>query len=360
MKILFLLRQGDYYGFQYSYGGAKAGLYNSSIMTSNQLIDKLGVEAKVKVVFDANSIDREVSIYRPNIVILEALWVTPQKLKEIKALHKNVKFVVRIHSEVPFLANEGIGVEWIKEYSLIPGVIVGLNSILAYNDFQRATIGDYAYLPNIYEDVHLPKTNNIKKVINKIAKIFLGNPSEKEIKKVSKIVNIGSFGAIRPLKNNLIQAFAAIEFGNLFNKTIVFHVNSSRMEHGGETVVRNIRSLFEGGPHVLVEHGWLPRPAFLQLVSEMDLGMQLSFNESFNIVAADFVQQRVPIIVSETIEWMPNIAKTSTIDSSKIVDKIAHAVTHPQSLNLLSRIYLNKYNIEATEEWEEFLAFFGL
>jgi len=54
----------------------------------------------------------------------------------------------------------------------------------------------------------------------------------------------------------------------------------------------------------------------------MDLGMQLSFSESFNIVTADFISQYVPIIVSPTISWMDDSLQVGTENLKQIVDKL--------------------------------------
>src|SRR5689334_13150548 len=102
---------------------------------------------------------------------------------------------------------------------------------------------------------------------------------------MKEIINIASFGSLRPFKNQLIQAVAAIVFAEQKDKILYFHINSTRMEQGGESVIKNIKALFEGTDHKLVEHGWLEQHHFLELVSRMDLGMQISFTESFNLVA---------------------------------------------------------------------------
>jgi len=41
---------------------------------------------------------------------------------------------------------------------------------------------------------------------------------------------------------------------------------------------------------------------FIRVVKSMDIGMQVSLSESFNIVAADFVSNGVPLVGSPDIE----------------------------------------------------------
>src|SRR5688572_17003341 len=88
-KILFLLRKNNSSGAEYSDPNiftSKSGLLNSAKLTAEALKENLGLDAKIEVCFDANSIDREVHLFKPRYCILEALWVTPDKMKEIARL----------------------------------------------------------------------------------------------------------------------------------------------------------------------------------------------------------------------------------------------------------------------------------
>ena len=61
---------------------------------------------------------------------------------------------------------------------------------------------------------------------------------------------------------------------------------------------------------------------FTNLISTMDISMQVSFNETYNIVSADAVNNLVPVVVSDEIKWVLGLFKTSTVDSKKIVKKL--------------------------------------
>ena len=65
-------------------------------------------------VVDNNDIDREIVKFQPTVVIIEAFWVVPDKFDILKILHPKVVLVVRNHSEIPFLANEGVAFEWLQ------------------------------------------------------------------------------------------------------------------------------------------------------------------------------------------------------------------------------------------------------
>lgn len=341
MKVLFLLKINNGYGY---YTGPKSGLFNSANILAVQLKEHLGLQTKVVTCVDGNSIDKEVNIYKPDIVILEAIWVTPEKLREIARLYPDIQFIVRVHSEVSFLSNEGKALEWINEYITIHNTIVGFNSKATHDEF-RKVYPFVLYLPNIYEDVISPKVRLLK---------FMGQRKSKHHKRE---INIGCFGAIRPLKNQLFQALAAIRYASIEGKFLNYHINATRIEQQGSAVLDNIRSLFSVTRHNLVEHAWLDRPDFLALVGKMDLGLQISFTESFNIIAADFIKQGIPIIVSPSVRWCPDFSKVSTIDSDEVVHKIKYTLSHHEDFAEGQLVSLAHYNKRAIDTWISFILF---
>ncbi len=335
MKILFLLKRNLISGGGHSVI-AKSGLLNSARITAHQLQKHLHVDTEIEICDDANEIDKFLHKHRPRVCVIEALWVTPAKMQELAQLHRRVGFVVLIHSEVPFLANEGIAIEWIWGYNDIDRVFPAFNSELTYDQFKTLGIVDL-YLPNVYLDVDKRR------------------PSRPED---DCVIDIGCFGAIRPFKNQLIQAMAAIAYANKNELTLLFHMNCSRVEQNGEAVIKNIRALFANSHHKLVEHGWCDRDDFLLLISGMDVGLQVSMTESFNIIAADFVNENVPIVVGKTISWMPDSQMADTEDMDDIVDKIGHSINNRNAVNRKSVRALTKYNKDSLKQWEEFLSNF--
>ena len=281
-----------------------SGLYNSALFVCDML-NEYGVEAKLVQVNDNNDIDREVHNYKPTDVIIEALWVVPEKFDILHKLHPTVRWYIRLHSEIPFLSSETIAMDWIYKYETLVhnNVTIGVNSKKMLQDLHKIGVYNSIYMPNYYP-------------ADKIADII---PLKKDH------IDIGCFGAVRPMKNQLIQAVAAIEFGNSVNKEIHFHINSGRVERG-ESALNNIRSLFANQKlHKLVEHGWLGHDLFLLVVAQMDLGLQVSFNETFNIVAADFVSQNIPLVGSHEIPWLNNFYKAEETNTTDIVAKLKFA-----------------------------------
>lgn len=330
MKTLFLLKKNLIYG-SYNSVIAKSGLLNSAQITSRQLEKHLGIKTDIEICVDGNEVDKFVHRHRPRCVIIEALWVTPEKMKELATLYPKVIFVVLIHSETTFLAQEGNAIQWIKEYNEIDTVYPCFNSKATYEQFRALGIVTW-YLPNVYHDVH-----------------------KKHTPVYHHHLHIASFGAIRPFKNQLIQAMAAMIFASQRKKVLHFHMNTTRTEQMGESVLKNIIALFEGTQHRLIGHGWMERHKFLEVVSRMDFGMQISFSESFNIVASDFVHEGVPIVVSPTIDWMPDAAKASTEDMGDILKRMEYVYNNPGRISERSTRYLNTYNRGAIKEWAKFI-----
>ena len=205
----------------------------------------------------------------------------PEKFDVLKQLHPGVQWIVRLHSDIPFLAGEGIAVDWIFGY-LGRGVKVAFNSPRVAWDFRkiaRRHRSHILYLPNYYP------------------------VGRYERKPSCDVFRVGCFGAIRPLKNQLIQAIAAIRFADMKGKKLEFWVNASRCEEGGGNILKNLRSLFANTNHELKELPWLTHDMFLYIMSRMDLAMCVSLSETFCITAADAVNVGTPLVCSGEIPW---------------------------------------------------------
>jgi glycosyltransferase involved in cell wall biosynthesis len=308
-RILFILkRREDPWGqdnLEYSYS-MSSGLFNSVRFLVNMLRDH-GVNAVMEEVIDNNCIDKVITKHRPTHVIVEAFWVVPEKFDVLKKLHPSVRWIVRNHSEVPFLANEGVAFGWTIEY-LKRGVEIMSNSRRARREL-RAVANAHGlpeslltYGPNVYPD---PGVTSLSV----------------RAKRADGFVDVGCFGAVRPLKNTMQQAIAALAFADATGKKVRFHVNSARVEGGGAQIVKNLRALFSGShSHRLVEHGWLTHPDFLKVLRRIEILMQVSYSETFNIVAADAMAMSVPLVVSDDIPWIGDYAVAEPNDVQSMVD----------------------------------------
>ena len=327
-RVLFVCKERSY--------GKSSGLHNSATFVAEMLSSE-GIPSKVVNVTNNNKIDAEIHEFGPTHVVIEAIWVVPSKFIELSRRHPTVIWAVRVHSKTPFLAMEGIAVEWLRKYDQLERfgipLVVSPNSKALASDL-RSSIGmETTVLPNYYP--------------------FPREQPEPAFGKTKGVIDVGCFGAIRPLKNTLIQSMAAMSFANDHDKTLRFHVNGTRLEQRGEEPLKNVRALFEGTRHELVEHPWMSHADFLEVVKAMDVGMQVSFSESFNIVAADFVAMRVPVVGSPDIEWLSSTCKADPNSLQGIKDGMRWAMR----LNWMrpNESGLKKYNRWSKERWMRFV-----
>jgi hypothetical protein len=342
MKILFLLKRREDYSetLHSSSIGLSTGLYNSASFM-NDMLNDAGVESHLEVVVDNNCIDREVTKHRPTHVIIEALWVTPTKFHVLQQLHPNVTWIIRLHSELPFLAGEGMAMDWLGDYMSYKNVVIGVNAprmLQECKDYLQSvhprTIMDHriVYLPNFYPQKYATKTLN----------------------KNNEYIDIGCFGAVRPLKNHMLQAVAAVKFAESIGKKLRFHVNAGRIEMKGEPVLHNLRSMFmhlSDQGHQLISHTWSPREGFLRLCSRMDIGMQVSFSETFNIVGADLVSQGVPLVTSSEIPWHTSCFSAKPTESEEIYEALHRVYKYPKINTFLNQYNLTRYTNKTRKIW---------
>lgn len=345
-RTLFLLkRREDYNSDKHSIVGLSTGLYNSAKFIVDMLNDA-GQDAQIEVVVDNNCIDRVVTKHHPTHVIIEALWVVPSKFAELIKLHPEITWIVRLHSEMPFMAGEGMAMDWIGDYVSYPQVHIGVNAPRMYDE-----ISTYLRLKGVSQDrvVFLP---------NFYPQEYAKAKPKAKPKVESDVINIGCFGAVRLLKNHLIQAIGALKFAEKLGLKLRFHINMNRIEMQGDPAMRNLQALFsqisETG-HQLVGHEWAPREGFLKICSTMDLGLQVSFSETFNIVGADLISQGVPLIGSSEIPWSCDLFNADPVDSDKIATALERAYHFPKFNVWMNSHNLTKYTDETRKVWLNYL-----
>ena len=339
-KLQFILRHRDApWGAPYAYQ-LSSGLRNS-VRFVVDMLHLMGIAAEWVEVQDANGIDKEVTRYKPTHVILEAFWCPPWKLDQLKPLHPYVTWCVRNHSEMPFLANEGMAMVWTKEY-LDRDVEIMCNAPRALKDFTviATSYGSpelVSYAPNYYP-THLPRT--FKTLV----------PAKN---RGDDTLRIGCFGAIRPLKNQLLQAVSAIEFADRLGKKLEFYINGTRLEGGGNPILKNLQQLFGSASRAkLIESPWSEHDAFLALIEKMDILMQVSLSETFNIVSADAVVCNVPVVVSREVSWLEPYAVADANSSDDMVQKLLAIVRQPRRARLEWQMRdLTKYTTTTKSVW---------
>ena len=345
VKVLFILkRREDYDAIVHSHVGLSTGLYNSASFM-NDMLNDAGIDSVLEVAIDNNCIDRLVTKHQTTHVIIEALWVVPTKFTILQRLHPKVKWIIRLHSEMPFLAGESNAMDWIGDYSEFHSVYLGVNAPRMLRECQTYLSamhpgriwnnGRIIYMPNYYPQKF----------------------TKKKLDKSKDTVDIACFGAVRPLKNHMVQAIAAIEFAQNIGKKLRFHINAGRIEMNGGPVINNLKGLFQqlsGRDFELINHQWRPRDQFLELCSQMDIGLQVSFSETFNIVGADLISQGVPIVGSVEIPWAATKWCADPTDSTDIAQCLASAYRWSRTNVRYNQISLKKYTNHTKDIWTKY------
>jgi hypothetical protein len=345
-KVLFCLkRREDYSAILHHHVGLSTGLYNSASFMNDMLVDS-GIDSVLEVAIDNNCIDRLVNKHKPTHVIIEALWVVPTKFSILQKLHPTVTWIIRLHSEMPFMAGEGNALNWVGDYTTFKNVLISCNAPRMLSE-----VRNYLKIRNNWSAA---ETN--RRVIyqpNFYPREFVTKPFDKE----KDHIDVACFGAIRPLKNHLLQAFGALEFANRIGKKLHFHVNAGRIEMNGSPVLNNLKGTFEqlfDSGHRLINHQWCPREDFLQVCATMDIGLQVSFSETFNIVGADLVSQGVPLVGSVEIPWSSGFFNADPTNSHDIANQLYKSYMLPQINVKLNQHKLIKYTNQTRKVWTKY------
>jgi len=202
-----------------------------------------------------------------------------------------------------------------------------MNSSLGY---------DMEYTPNIYPIEGKYKVNT--------------NP-------IGSILSIGAFGALRILKNHIQMAIGAIRVADDLGIKLRFHINdSSTIEKEGNPIKKNLIAIFNDTEHDLIINNWEHHGDFTQLVKRMDLGLQISMSESFNLTAGDFVANGIPLVGSPEISFISSFYQANPTDADDIANKIHFALRYKTwGFHLINEILLRKHNRQATQEWIKYL-----
>lgn len=270
--------------------------------------------------------------------VIEAPWVDSLSLQQLMTQFPDVQFVVRCHSQVGFLQVEAGAVKLIRDYlHLQEGT---LNFQFAANSDRFAKYVESTFhspcllLPNLY-DFDRPATKQTAPFDH-------------------RTLRIASFGALRLLKNHSTAAAAAQLIARSRNCDLEFYLSVNREEHG-KGILQMIRNMFQGLRWAkLVEVPWESWPEFRRTVAFMDLALQVSFTETFNITTADAVAEYVPSVVSDCIEWLPDSCKASADDADDVARVGNQLLQNPFAPTEGLR-YLQRYVRQGTERWVEFL-----
>jgi len=271
-------------------------------------------------------------------VVVSAPWIRSPELAVMAHEHADVEFAVLSHSNVGFLQADPQAIALLREGAdlgrALPNFHIGANSASLRNWWQAAYQSPMMLLPNMYPFEAV-----------RAGRMWSGGT-----------LRIGCFCAIRPYKNVLTAAAAALEVGvRLRASDLEFWISGGRTEGGG-TIAEAIHQMYVNVPRAkVVANHWESWPRFLDTVGSMDLLMQPSYTETFNMVTADGIARGVPSVVGEAIAWAPKNWRASTDEARDLADR-AVALLHDPGAIEQGVEALNASNDAALREWRKFLA----
>jgi hypothetical protein len=246
-----------------------------------------------------NAIDKYNSTNKAPLthVVISAPWLSTWDLRSLIESYPLIQFAVLSHSNVGFLQADPDGVWNLRHYLDIAeehdNFRVGGNSYKFVEWLKSAYGGNPVLLPNLYPDL-------------------LSHHGRWE----GDVLKIGAFGAMRPYKNFMTAAGAAVVIQRSLGVPVEFHMSGGGEDTG--LILPAIEQIFGDTDVKLVMHKWQYWDKFVSLVGDMDLLLQPSYTESFNMVTADGISMGVPSVVSPAIYWAPDSWKADPDDAMDI------------------------------------------
>jgi len=234
-------------------------------------------------------------------VIIAAPWLSLYDLKSLIEAYPAIQFVVLCHSNVGFLQADPEAILLLRRYYHLShshgNIKIGGNSKRFVHWLRRAYgFGrEIVYLPNLYPFEKAP------------VKRWTG----------SLPLKIGAFGAVRPEKNFLTAAAAALLIQTSLGIPVELHVSRGG-EWGSAEVASAVDQMCVHTGVKVIRHDWQYWDKFIQVVADMDLLLQASYTESFNMITADGISVGVPSVVSSAIYWAPEAWKADSDDATEI------------------------------------------
>lgn len=322
------------------------GLGVAAINTA-KVLNANGYRAEVWPIRDGNELRIRLNLAKGDghpvtHVVISAPWIPTAGIAQLCTFFPTVKFAVNCHSNVGFLQADTNGVRLLREY--LNYEMTCANFRVSANARKMSLWVHDAYgqpcltLPNLY---YLDDTT--------------AHRHKRVIRDTGSHMRVGIFGAVRPQKNFVSAVAAAIELSYQLSNNTEIWISTGRLEGGGQTVLNAAMELCRNVPLVTVkEAGWQTWPQFRQLVGSMNILLQPSYTESFNMVTADGIAEGVPSVVTEAIYWVPRYWMANGDDVFDIARVARHLLTDPfarwDGYNALLG-----YNQDGLSLWQGFL-----
>lgn len=335
--VLILFRRFLSYENAHSYYAFGLGV---SAMHAVRVLRRCKVNAHAVGILSVKGIREQLKKYsRTTHCIIETPWVPIADMEKLLDDFPDVHFIPRAHSQISFLQIEPQVISIMRDLIMLQdiktNISISSNSKHLVNFFECTYGGDVLYLPNLY-DVHH------------------AHPRDHKPPHGHRVLRIGSFGALRWLKNHTTAAAAALMIARHRDTDLEFYIVDDHAKNG-QSIKRAIHSMIDGLQWAkLIEVPWAKWAVFRRTIRHMDLCMQLSHTETFNVVTADAVMEGVPSVVTSVIEWAPKrwqVGPDDVEDAATVGSNLLSSHTAAKE----GLIALRQFNDHAIRVWLAFL-----
>jgi hypothetical protein len=287
-------------------------------LNNQKILRALGLKVDVLPAVSSKDLVDSLAKESRTHVVVSALWFPTADIQAMCHQYSDTAFFVNCHSNVGFLQADTNGITLLRQAINLQQATHNFSvagNTRRFCEWLSASFGtDCQYLPNCYYlDSHTPTWH-----------VFDHNPGQQ--------LRIGIFGAIRPLKNMLTGAAAALEVSRQLRRPLELWVSGGRTEGGGQTIVNAIQAMLAGLPGVdLRISNWTEWPDFRRLIGQMHLLLQPSYTESFNMVTADGICVGVPSVCSDAIDWVPKYWIAPSDDPVNVAETAIRVLHHPSA-----------------------------
>src|SRR5271166_3564635 len=194
-----------------------------SALNTSKVLSRRGIDVEVWPVNTASDLASRLKERAATHVVISAPWMPSSDLQALLTTFPTTRFAVNCHSNVGFLQADSNGVKLVREgMDLEMGSTkfhVAGNSTKFCQWIKAAYNAPCVYLPNLY---------------------YLEAAPTQRPGFSSGTLRIGTFGAIRPLKNFMSAAGAALTMARSLKANLELWVSTGRTEGGGDIVMRAI------------------------------------------------------------------------------------------------------------------------
>lgn len=272
--------------------------------------------------------------------VISAPWLPTADIAALAREYNDIDFTIVSHSNIGFLQADTNGLRLLREAGDLQtgttNVHIGANCRKLIEWWQGVYRNPMRYLGNMYD-----------------LSAAIPYPQKRQ---PGGLLRIGSFSAVRPLKNILTAGAAALEIASRAQAdNLEFWISANRTEGGGQTIVAALQAMFANLPNAkLMQSGWQSWPEFRRVVRSMNLLIQPSYTESFCMVVADGVAEGVPSVVSEAIDWVPSRWQAASDDAIDIANVGFSLLWNPTATQQ-GLAALRAHNADALASWSSIL-----